>query len=69
MKLGPVTILDKRNTTTLKKIDHDVMSAICNAIIVFPIYGQSATIQKPNSGRMVYKTYIFNKNNLLSYKN
>ena len=69
MKLGPVTILDKRNTATLKKIDHDVMSTICNAIIVFPIYGQFATIQKPNSGRMVYKTYIFNKNNLLSYKN
>ena len=44
MKLGPVTKLDKRNKTTSKmskkkKIDDDVMSANCDAIVIFPIFG------------------------------
>ena len=36
--------------------------------IIFPIYGQFAAIRKPDSGRMVYKTYIFINNNVISYK-
>ena len=32
------------------------------------MYGQFAAIQQPDSGRIVYKKYIFIKNNLLSYK-
>ena len=36
MKLGPVTKLDKRNKTTLNKIDDDVMSANCDVIVFFP---------------------------------
>ena len=55
MKLGPVTKLDKRNTETLKKFDGDVMSADCDIIVFFSIYGQLEAIQKPDSGRMVYK--------------
>ena len=35
MKLEPVTKLDKRNTSTLKKIDYDVMSGNCDIIIFF----------------------------------
>ena len=35
MKLGPVTKLGKRNTVTSKKIDDDVMSANCHAIVIF----------------------------------
>ena len=65
MKLGPVTQIDKRN----KKIDDDLMSENCNAIAVFPIYYQFEAIPKPDSGRIVCKTYIFIKSNLLSYKN
>ena len=38
MKLGPVTENDKRNKITSKK-DDDVMSANCDIIIAFPIYG------------------------------
>ena len=68
MKLGPVTKLDKRNKTS-KKFDNDVMSANCGVIAIFPIYGQLGEIRKRNSGRIVYKTYIFIKSNLLSYKN
>ena len=63
MKLGPVTKLDKRNKTTSKKIDDDVcwqMFAIC---------GQFGAIRKPDSGRIICKTYILIKSNLLSYKN
>ena len=69
MKLGPVTKLDKRNKTTSKKIDDDVMSENCDVIAIFPIYGQFGAIWKPDSGRIVCKTYIFINSNLLSYKN
>ena len=65
MELGPVTQIDKRN----KKIDDDLMSANCDAIAVFPMYYQFEAIPKPYSGRIVCKTYIFIKSNLLSYKN
>ena len=68
MKLGPVTKLDKRNKTTSKKFDDDVMSENCDVIVIFPIYGQFGAIRKPDSGRIVCKTYIFINSNLLSYK-
>ena len=64
MKLGPVTKLDKKNKTTSKKIDDDVMSGICDVIVIFPNYSQFGPIQKPDSGRIVCKTYIFIKSNL-----
>ena len=44
------------------------MSANCDAIVNFPIYGQFGAIRKPYSRRIVCKTYTFIKNNLLSYK-
>ena len=69
MKLGPVTKLDNRNKTTSKKNYDDVMSASCDVIVFFPIYGQFGAIRKPDSGCIVCKTYIFMSNNLLSYKN
>ena len=69
MKLGPETKLDKKNKTTSKKFDDDVMSENCDVIVIFPIYGQFGAIRKPDSGRIVCKTYIFINSNLLSYKN
>ena len=69
MKLGPVTKLDKRNKTTSKKIDVDFMSETCDVNIIFPIYGHFGAIRKPDSGRIVCKTYIFINSKLLSYKN
>ena len=69
MKLGPVTKHDKRNKATSKKIDYDVTSENCDVIAIFPIYGQFGAIRKPDSGRVVCKTYIFISSNLLSYKN
>ena len=69
MKLGPVTKLEKGNTTTLKKFDDDVMLENCDVIVNFPIYGRFGAFRKPDSGRMVCKTYIFINCNLLSYKN
>ena len=59
MKLGPVPKLDKRNTATSKKFDYDVMSVNCDVIVIFSIYGQFRAIRKPDSGRMICKTYIF----------
>ena len=69
MKLEPVTKLDKKNKTTLKKSDDDVMLGNYDVIVIFTIYGQFGAIQKPDSGLIVYKTYTFIKSNLLSYKN
>ena len=69
MKLRAVTKLDKRNKTTSKKIDDDVMSAICDVIVIFLIYGHFGAIWKPDSRRIVCRTYIFINSNLLSYKN
>ena len=60
MELGPVTKLDKKNNTTSKKFDDQVMSAKCDVIVFFPIYGQFVP--------MVYKIYIFINYHLLSYK-
>ena len=55
MKLGLVTKFDKRNKTASKKFDDYVMSANCDDIVIFLIYGQFGAIQKPNSGRIVVK--------------
>ena len=40
MKLGPVTKLDKRNKTTSKTFDNDIMSTNCDITVIFSIYGQ-----------------------------
>ena len=56
MKLGPVTKLDKKNKATSKKFDG--MSANCDVIAIFPIYGQLGVIWKPDSEHIVCKTYI-----------
>ena len=45
------------------------MSENCDVIIIFPIYGEFGTIRKPDSGRIVCKTYVFINSNLSSYKN
>ena len=69
MKPGPVTKLDKRNKTESKKFDDDVMSENLDVIVIFPIYDQFGAIWKPDSGRIVCKTYVFINSNLLFYKN
>ena len=40
IKLSPVTKLAKKNKTTSKKIDDDIMSENCDVIVIFPIHGQ-----------------------------
>ena len=67
MELGRVIKLDKRNN--VKKIIDDVMSTNCEVILIFPICSQFGAIRKPDSKRIVCKTYIFIYSNLLSYKN
>ena len=67
MKVGPVTKINKKNAATLKKFDDDVLSANCDVIAVFSIYGQFGAIRLPDTGNMVCNTCIFI--NLLSYKN
>ena len=49
MKLQPVTKLHKGNRTTLTKFDGNVISKNCDAIDIFPVYGQVGAIRKPNS--------------------
>ena len=64
-----VTKFEKKNKTTSKRFDDDVMSTSCGVIVIFPIYGQFGAIRKPDSGRLVCKTYSFINSNLLSNKN
>ena len=69
MKLGPVTKLYKRNKTTSKNFDDDIMSENCDVNSIFPIYDLFGATRKPDSGRIACKKYIFIKSNLLSYNN
>ena len=45
------------------------MSENCDAIVIFPIYGQFGAICKADSERIVCKTYIFISSNFFSYEN
>ena len=58
-----------RKTKQRQKIDDNVMSVIYDVIVFIPISGQFGPIPKPDSGRVVCKTYFFIKSNLLSYEN
>ena len=69
MELGPVTKSYKRNKTTSKIFDNDVMSKNCDVTVIFSIYGQFRAVWKPDSRHRVCKTYVFINSNLLSYKN
>ena len=69
MKLGLVTKLDKRNKTTSKKFDFDVMSENCDIIVIFRSFGQFEAVRRPDSGHRVCKSYVFSNSNLSSYKN
>ena len=64
MKLGPVTERDEKEKSNVKKTNDDVMSANCNVIIIFQIYGQFRAIRKPDPGRMVCKIYIIINSNV-----
>ena len=69
MKVIPVTKLDKRSKAAPKKIGNDVMPENCDAIVIFPHFGQFGAIWKLDSGRIPCKGYIFINSNHLSYKN
>ena len=60
MKLGQVTKLDKKNKTTAEKVDDDIMSKNCDAIVIFPIYGQFGASREPDSGRILIFSLIVN---------
>ena len=62
MKIGSVAKLDKRNMATSKMFDDGGMSANCDDIVIFPIYGQVEAIWKLDSGHVVINR------NLLSCK-
>ena len=64
MKLAPVTKIGQINKTS-KRNDDDVMSESCNVIAIFWIYGQFGEIRKPDSKRIVCKTYILINSNVL----
>ena len=52
-----------------KQFDDDVISANCDVIVIFLIFGQFWAVWKLDSERIVCKTYIFIKSDLLPYKN
>ena len=50
MKLGSVTKLDKRNKTTSKKFEDDLMPETFDFVIILSIHGKFGAIRKPDSG-------------------
>ena len=58
MKLGSVAKLDKRNKTTSKHFDDDLISENCDVIAIFPIFGQFGAI--PILGAYSVKLKYFN---------
>ena len=68
MNLQPVTKLDRRNKTTPKKIDAEVMLENSDVIVIFRIFGQFGAVRRPDSGDRVCKSYVFSNSNLFSYK-
>ena len=50
MKLGSVTKFDKRNKTTSKKFEDDLMPETFDFVIIFSIHGKFGAIRKPDSG-------------------
>ena len=48
--------LDKRNTATLKKFNYDDLSTNCDFFVIFLIYDQLGSNQKPGSGLMLRNT-------------
>ena len=69
MKRWPVTKLDKRNKTTSKRFDVQVMSGNCDVIFIFRIFDQFGAVRRPDSRDRVFQSYVFSNNNLFSYKN
>ena len=69
MKFGPVTKFDKKNKTTSKNSDDNVMSGNCDVIVIFQILDQFGAVRRPDSRQRVCKSYVFSNSNLLSYKN
>ena len=65
MKPGPVSKIDKKYNGN----ENDIMSANCDIIVSFPIYGQFGAIRKPDVGCIACKSFIFVNNNFLFYKN
>ena len=59
MRLGPVTRLDKRNKTTSKKFDVDIMPENYDVVVILQSFGQFGAIWRPGSGHRVYKRYLF----------
>ena len=67
MKFRSVTKLDKRNKTTSKNYDDDVLYVHCNVTVIFPVYGLSGAIWKLDL-RCIARC-IFINSNLLFCKN
>ena len=67
MKLGPLFILNKRNTKTSEKLENDLMLANCDAIVLFSILSL-LTIPETESGQMLHDLKIFISFHLLSNK-
>ena len=56
MKLGPVNKLEKRNKTTAKKFEFDVMSENCDVSVMFRIFGHFGAVRRPDYGHRFCKS-------------
>ena len=53
----------------MQNSDGDIMSTNFDVIVIFPVYGLFGAIWKPDFGRIVCRTYVSIKYNLVPYRN
>ena len=69
MKLEQQLNLTRERRQCQKKFNEDFVLVDFKIIVIFAIYDQFVPTRKPESGRIVCKSYIFIDSNLLSYEN
>ena len=67
MKFGPLTKHDNRSMTTLKKFGDGVTLANYDVIVILVICGWIRAIWNPESGHIIYNSYIFIKSKASFY--
>ena len=57
MKLWPVNKINKKKKPESKTFEYNIIPENCDIIVIFPIYDQFGATHKPDSVRIVCKTY------------
>ena len=67
MKVGAATNHDKRNKSTSKKFDTEVMSKNCDVIVIFRIFGKFGAVRRPDSEHRVWKSCLQSQSVIVTF--